>query len=153
MRHDRSFSVRETSILARKRFQFLTALLIGALVPWLMRGAVLPGDQFDPPVTNTLIGNLVAVALAFWMRLSVETYPGIRRSYVILPSALTGHGIVVFWFLVTRFNYDRVGLVLGFMLHVLWLYTLYIYAERRVRRRIAIVPYGAIENLGAIVPY
>jgi lipopolysaccharide/colanic/teichoic acid biosynthesis glycosyltransferase len=84
------------------------------------------------------------------MRLSVETYPGIRRSYVILPSALTGHGIVVFWFLATRFNYDRVGLVLGFMLHVLWLYTLYIYAERRVRRRIAIVPYGEVDRLDAI---
>jgi lipopolysaccharide/colanic/teichoic acid biosynthesis glycosyltransferase len=150
MRHDRSFSVGETSILARKRFQFLTALLVGALVPWLLRDTVLPGDLFDPPVTNTLIGNLVAVALAFWMRLSVETYPGIRRSYVILPSALTGHGIVVFWFLATRFNYDRVGLVLGFLLHVLWLYTLYIYAERRVRRRIAIVPYGAIDSLGTI---
>ena len=80
MRHDRSLAPSETSILARKRFQFATSLLIGALVPWLLRDTVLPGELFDPPVTNTLFGNLVAVTLAFWMRLSVETYPGIRRS-------------------------------------------------------------------------
>jgi lipopolysaccharide/colanic/teichoic acid biosynthesis glycosyltransferase len=150
LRHDRSLAVRGPSILARKRFQFLTSLVVGALVPWILRDTVLPGELLDPPVTNTLFGNLIAVAIAFWMRLSVETYPGIRRSYVILPSALTGHGIVVFWFLVLRFPYDRIGLVLGFVLHVLWLYMLYIYAERRVRRRIAVVPFGAVDRLREI---
>ena len=60
------------------------------------------------------------------MRLSIETYPGIRRSSVILPAALTGHGVVVVWFVLTRFPYDRVGLAAGFLLHVVWLYLLYI---------------------------
>ena len=150
MRHDQLSRVAQGSLLTRKRFQFATALLIGALVPWLLRDTVLPGKLLDPPVANTLFGNLIAVAMSFWMRLSVETYPGIRRSYVILPSALTGHGIVVFWFLATRFPYDRIGLVLGFLLHVLWLYSLYIYAERRIRRRIAVVPFGAVDGLAAI---
>ena len=52
------------------------------------------------------------------MRLSIETYPGIRRSYVILPAALTGHGMVIVWFVLTRFPYDRIGLAGGFLLHV-----------------------------------
>ncbi|HEX8842448.1 MAG TPA: sugar transferase [Sphingomicrobium sp.] len=150
MKHDRLPAVRDGSILTRKRFQFASALLVGALVPWLLRDTVLPGKLLDPPVTNTLAANAVAVVIAFWMRLSVETYPGIRRSYVILPSALTGHGIMVVWFLLTRFPYDRLGLLLGFVLHVLWLFALYIYAERHVRRRIAVVPFGAIDRLRSV---
>ena len=150
MKHDRLDTVREASLLARKRFQFATALLTGALVPWLLRDTVLPGELLDPPVTNTFFANAAAIIIAFWMRLSVETYPGIRRAYVILPSALTGHGVMVVWFLLARFPYDRTGLLLGFVLHVIWLYMLYIYAERRVRRRIAVVPFGAIERLKSV---
>ncbi len=145
MRHD---EVRAApSFLIRKRFQFAGALLIAALVPWIVRGWLLPGDFFEAATVNTLIGNAVAVTLAFWTRLSIETYPGIRRSSVILPAALTGHGVVVVWFVLTRFPYDRVGLAAGFLLHVAWLYLLYIRAERKVRRRIAVVPFGATQRL------
>ena len=66
---------------------------------------------------------------------------------MILPAALTGHGVAVVWFVLTRFPYDRVGLAAGFLLHVAWLYVLYIRAERKVRRRIAVVPFGATDRL------
>src|SRR5439155_25485526 len=46
-----------------------------------------------------------------------------------------------------RFPYDRLGLAAGFLLHVAWLYLLYIRAERKVRRRIAVVPFGATDRL------
>lgn len=91
------------SLLVRRRFQFAVALSVGALLPWLLRGTLLPGRAFEVAASNTLIANVRAIVIAFWLRLSIETYPGIRRSYVILPSALTGHGIVVVWFLLTRF--------------------------------------------------
>jgi lipopolysaccharide/colanic/teichoic acid biosynthesis glycosyltransferase len=145
MRHDQ---VRETpSLLVRRRFQFAGALVVGALPSWFLRGPFLPGTMIEAASLNTLIGNAVAVIIAFWTRLSIETYPGIRRSSVILPAALTGHGIVVVWFVLTRFPYDRIGLAVGFLLHVAWLYMLYIRAERRVRRRIAVVPFGATGRL------
>lgn len=134
----------------RKRFQFACALLVGALVPWLARGPLLPGELLEPASINGLVGNSVAIAIAFWMRLSIEIYPGIRRSQVILPSALTGHGVVVVWFVLTRFPYDRLGLAAGFLLHVAVLYLLYVYAERNVRRRIAVVPYGERRALDEI---
>ena len=149
MKHDRLPAVREASILTRKRFQFVGALVIGAIIPWALRGP-LPGKLFEPTTINAFAANAAAIAIAFWMRLSIETYPGIRRAYVILPSALTGHGIMLVWFLMTRFGYDRVGLTLGFVLHVVWLYAIYVYAERRVRRRIAVVPFGQIGGLQEI---
>jgi lipopolysaccharide/colanic/teichoic acid biosynthesis glycosyltransferase len=147
MKHD---EVRAApSFLIRRRFQFAGALVIAAVLPWLARGP-LPGKVFEASSLNTFVGNSVAVVLAFWMRLSIETYPGIRRSSVILPAALTGHGVAVVWFVLTRFPYDRVGLAAGFLLHVAWLYILYIRAERKVRRRIAVVPFGATERLARI---
>src|SRR6185295_17946217 len=48
------------------------------------------------------------------------------------------------------FPYDRVGLLAGFLLHVFWLYLLYVYAERGIRRRFAVVPFGEISNLTRI---
>ena len=141
---------KERSILTRRRFQYAGALLIGAFLPWSLRGSILPGTLFEAASLNGLSGNVVAITIAFWMRLSIETYPGIRRAYVILPAALTGHGLVLVWFVATRFPYDRVSLGLGFLLHVLWLFLLYIYAGRGVTRRIAVVPYGAVERLDGI---
>jgi lipopolysaccharide/colanic/teichoic acid biosynthesis glycosyltransferase len=150
MRHDRVRWTGYASILTRRRFQFAGALIIGALVPWLLRGPFLPGTLTEAASINTLSANVIAIIVAFWMRLSIETYPGIRRSYVIFPSALTGHGLAVVWFVLTRFPYDRIALALGFFLHVFWLYLLYVYAERNVRRRIAVVPFGAIDGLERI---
>jgi len=150
VRHDEIRQPRHASILTRKRFQFAGALIIGALIPWLARGPILPGRIGEAASVNTLIGNVVAIGIAFWMRLSIETYPGIRRSYVIFPSALTGHGLTIVYFVLTRFPYDRIALVGGFLLHVCWLYMLYVYAERNVLRRIAVVPFGAIDGLDEI---
>ena len=65
-------------------------------------------------------------------------------------AALTGHGIIVAWFVLTRFPYDRVGLLGGFLLHVVWLQLLYVCAERNGRRRFAVVPYGNIHGLAEI---
>jgi lipopolysaccharide/colanic/teichoic acid biosynthesis glycosyltransferase len=150
MRHERAPRVRHGSLLTRKRFQFAGALILGALLPWAARGPLLPGELSEPAALNALFGNAVAVAIAFWMRLSIETYPGIRRSYVIFPSALTGHGVILVWFVLTRLPYDRIVLAAGFALHVTWLYLLYVYAERNIRRRIAVVPYGEIAALDQV---
>jgi lipopolysaccharide/colanic/teichoic acid biosynthesis glycosyltransferase len=148
--HGRARKAERPSILTRKRFQFAGALLLGAILPWAMRGPLLPGRLTEASSVNALTGNVIAIGIAFWMRLSIEIYPGIRRSYVIFPAALTGHGLVLVWFVLTRFPYDRLELALGFFLHVCWLYMLYVFAERRVRRHIAVVPFGDIQRLLAI---
>src|SRR5689334_4110612 len=84
-----------TSLIVRRRFQFAGAMVLGAIFPWLLRGPILPGTLTEHASVNTLVGNVIAIIIAFWMRLSIETYPGIRRSYVIFPAALTGHGLML----------------------------------------------------------
>ena len=150
MRHDPPARLMKRSVFTRRRFQYGGALAIGAFLPVVLRGTVLPGLPGEAASVNAMIGNLVAITIAFWMRLSIETYPGIRSTYVIFPAALTGHGIVVAAFLLTRLPYDRISLGLGFSAHVLWNYFLYFYAERSIRRRIAVVPFGAVSGLSEI---
>jgi len=147
VKHERVSRIGAGSILVRKRFQFAGALVVGALLPWAARGPLLPGTMVEAATLNTLIANVAAIVIAFWMRLSIETYPGIRRSYVIFPSALTGHGLTIVYFVLTRFPYDRLGLLAGFLLHVFFLYLLYVYADKNVRRRIAVVPFGDINAI------
>lgn len=137
-------------LLARRRIQLATALLLGAILPWTIRGFLLPGRLLEPASINTFMANLEAVLFAFWMRLSIESYPGIRRAYLILLSASVAHGCCLLWFLLTRYPYDRVGLVLGFGVHVSLLYAIFVSAELRVHRRIAVVPFGLIRPLQKI---
>ena len=102
------------SLLTRRRFQFAGALVVGALVPFAAAADLPARDRSSRRRRSTPSSpTCVAIAIAFWMRLSIETYPGIRRSAVILPAALTGHGLTLVWFVMTRFPYDRIGLTLG----------------------------------------
>ncbi len=150
MRRERLAYLKSQSLFARRRFQVAGALVVAALLPFALRGTALAGLFGEPASINALLGNSLAVAIAFWMRLSIETYPGIRSAFVIFPPALTAHGIVVFAFLMTRLPYDRLGLALGFGLHVLWNYFVYFYAERKIQRRIAVVPFGEVSRLSEI---
>jgi len=138
------------SLIARKRFQFAGAMVIGAILPYLIRTLTVPGATLDPPNVNAMLGNGAAIILAFWMRLSITTYPGIRSSYVILPTALAAHGVIILFFLLSRLPYDRLALTGGFLLHVLWIYFAWFIGERRVRQKIAIVPFGSAGQLTAI---
>ena len=151
MRHERVIQPKtHRSIVTRRRFQLAGALVVAALLPYLSRGVIAPGTLVAPSSLNALAANSLALIFAFWVRLSIETYPGIRSSYVIFPVALSAHGVVVAFFLLTRLPYDRLGLGLGFGLHVLWNYLLYFLAQRRIRQRIAIVPFGAVDGLARI---
>jgi hypothetical protein len=128
--------------IERQRFNLLGALVATAWLPFLLRSLVTPVDTFHPASINSLIFNAVAVVIAFWTRLSIETYPGNRSTHVILPSIVLGHATVVTILLLARLPYDRLALVGGFFAHILWGYGLFFTVQRYIRHRIAIVPYG-----------
>src|SRR5690242_14988798 len=104
---ERSLSSDLRKLLARRRMQLATTLVLAAFVPILLRGLFLPGDALEPASVNTFLANVAAVAFAFWLRLSMETYPGVRRAYLILLTASTAHAAALVWFLFTRLPYDR----------------------------------------------
>lgn len=140
-------SVQRSSWMTRRRFQMVGAILFSALIPFLLRTELYPGTRDEATTLVTLGGNLMAVLIAMWVRLSVETYPGVRSSAVNLPAATASHGVVVIAIVLMRLPYDRLGLSGGYLLHVLWLYIVYFVVQRRSRLRIGIVPFGRTEGL------
>ncbi len=136
--------------LIRRRTQLLGAMLLAAGLPVLYRAIAVPHTLVEPATWNAFVANLVAVAIAFWARLSIEPYPGIRSSTVILPTAAAAHGVVLAFFFFTRLPYDRLGFLVGFLVHVMWFYALYFLVQRRSRLRIGVIPFGKTERLGEI---
>lgn len=137
------------SWLIRRRVQFLSSLFIAVLFPlglrWLLPGEFLPGATY-----NSALANAAAVTVAFWARLSIEPYPGIRSSTIILPTAAAAHGLVLAFFFFTRLPYDRFGFLLGFVLHVVWAYGIYFLVQRRSRLSIGVVPFGEYRRLDPV---
>jgi lipopolysaccharide/colanic/teichoic acid biosynthesis glycosyltransferase len=146
MRHDAPVAnAQNKTMLASRRFQLVLTASVAALVPFLLR--VVSGAPLEPQLWNAFCFNAIAVIVAFWVRLSIESYPGIRQSYIIFPAAAVGHGTVLFMLLMTRLPYDRVGLVLGFAVHVFLAYLIWFLVRRRLRLRIGVVPFGQVADV------
>lgn len=138
--------VRRASWLGRRRVQFLGAILLAAVLPLAFRLVFTP-DALWVSSFNAFWANLVAVCLAMWLRLSVEPYPGIRSSLVILPTCAAAHAAVLAFFFFTRLPYDRVAFIAGFVLHVAWFYLVYFTVQRRTILQIGVVPLGGWTKL------
>ncbi len=138
------------SFFARQRFNLLGALVVVAGLPFVLRAILVPVDAFLASSVNALLFNVVAVAIAFWTRLSIETYPGNRSTHIILPSVIVAHGLIITILLMARLPYDRLALAAGVIGHVLWSYGLFVAVQRRIRHRIAIIPFGDVDRLSEI---
>lgn len=137
--------------LLRRRFEFLGALIFAALVPWAAMRLLVTDVTFDPAAYhNSLFANAAAIFLALWMRISVETYPGIRAGQTISPAILASHALTFGALLLLRLDYHRPTLLAGFLLHLVWAYAIYFFVARRIRPRIAIVPLGRADELRTI---
>jgi cytochrome bd-type quinol oxidase subunit 2 len=132
----------------RRRFEFLGALVVAALIPWAGLRWLIADPSFDANAYhNSLFANALAIFMALWIRVSVSTYPGIRGGQLILPAVIASHATAIAMLLLSRLPYHRPSLAVGFLLHLLWAYGIYFFVQRRLRPRIAIVPFGAVEKL------
>ena len=137
-------------LVTRQRFNLAGSLLLVTLLPLPLRELFFPGSIFLPSSVNSLIVNAAAVIIAFWIRLSIDAYPGNRMGKTILPAISAGYGLSIAVLLMTRLPYDRFALIVGAAAHLVWSYGLYALVHRGMFRRIAIVPFGAIETLETI---
>ena len=135
----------------RRRFEFLGAIVVAALIPWAFLRWWITDATFDPfAYHNSMFANVAAICLALWIRISVSTYPGIRGGQLILPAIVASHATIVTLLLLSRLPYHRPMLAVGFGLHLVWAYAMYFFVQRQVLPRIAIVPFGAVEGLPQI---
>ena len=137
-------------LVTRQRFNLAGSLLLAVLLPIPLRELFFPGTTFPPSSINSLFVNAAAVIIAFWIRLSIDAYPGNRMGKTILPAIGAGYGLAIAVLLMTRLPYDRFALIVGAIAYLVWSYGLYMLVQRKTSRRIAIVPYGEVENLSAV---
>jgi lipopolysaccharide/colanic/teichoic acid biosynthesis glycosyltransferase len=138
------------ALVTRQRFAFAGALVVAALLPFVLRLTVLPDPAFVFTSKISLVANVAAIVIATWIRLSVGTFPGTRSGTLIAPAVAAAHGIVLALLLMTRLPYDRLGILTGFIAHLVWAVGLHVAVHRRVRRRFAVVPVGTVDQLEAI---
>ena len=144
-------SMPKQRFVLRRRFEFIGALAVAALLPWAGLRWLIADPTFDPAAyTNSLIANALAIFMALWIRITISTYPGIRGGQLILPAIVASHAAMVTLLLLSRLPYHRPSLAVGFLAHLIWAYGIYFFVQRRVRPRIAIVPFGAVEKLPEI---
>jgi len=138
------------ALVTRQRFAFAGALVVAALLPFLVRLLVLPDPAYFYTSQVSLFANIGAVVIATWIRLSVGTFPGTRSGTLIAPSIAAAHGVVLALLLMTRLPYDRLGILTAFIAHLVWAIGLHLAVHRKVRRRFAVVPCGTVDHLEAI---
>jgi lipopolysaccharide/colanic/teichoic acid biosynthesis glycosyltransferase len=125
--------------------------VVAALIPWAGLRWLIADPSFDANAYhNSLFANALAIFMALWIRVSVSTYPGIRGGQLILPAVIASHATMIAMLLLSRLPYHRPSLAVGFLLHLLWAYGIYFFVQRRLRPRIAIVPFGAVEKLARL---
>ena len=61
------------SLLARRRFQYVAALFVAALLPYFIRSLTFPGAATDPPNVNAFLANVTAITIANRTRLPILT--------------------------------------------------------------------------------
>ena len=138
------------AFVLRRRFEFLGALALMLLI-WAGMRWIITDVTFDRyAYHNSLFANVLAVCMALWIRISVSTYPGIRGGQLILPAIIVAHATFVTLLLLSRLPYHRPSLALGVGVHLIWAYAVYFFVQRRVRPRIGIVPFGAVDKLTGI---
>ena len=139
------------SFVLRRRFEFIGALLVAAFIPWAGMRWVITDTTVDAAAYhNALIANALAIFIALWVRISVSTFPGTRAGQLIGPAIVASHAAVISLLLLSRLPYHRPTLIAGLLLHLVWAFGVYFFVQRRIRPKIAIVPFGQTEQLSAI---
>ena len=135
------------ALVTRQRFGLIGAVVVASVIPFLLRLTVIPDPAYVETSKISFAANFSSIIIATWIRLSVGTFPGTRAGTLIAPAVAASHGVVLAFLLMTRLPYDRLGILLGFLLHLVWAVGLHLAVHRRVRRRFAVVPFGAVDHL------
>lgn len=133
----------------RLRWSALGAILC-SLIPYLFRLQTAPVYDGPELLNVTLIGSIIASLIGLFLLRSLSNYPGVQGSVYILPSFLSGYGLIFFAFLFARLSYSRSVFIASLILCVIWFYLVYSRAQRHTNMAIGIVPLGAASQLAEI---
>ena len=136
---------RRKPFMGRIRFQLGGAILVGVLLPLILRW---PLTTFrleiinDPWQLNTAAASAIAIALGYVFVRQFVSYPGAMATSYILPSLSVSFGLVALIFVFSRIEYSRYILLASFMLSVVWLHLVFYIRNRHALPHLALVAGG-----------
>jgi lipopolysaccharide/colanic/teichoic acid biosynthesis glycosyltransferase len=140
-----SHRFRRRNLWLHPLLQLVIATLLCVGVPYFLQLTVL--SLTGPPLEarNTALAVFAALVTGFWLHRSVSALPGMRESSGILPGYLASFGLVLTVILLLRIDYSRSGLVLGFVVAVVWFFLVYVLTQRKTKLSLGIVEGGRVD--------
>ncbi|MBK8083712.1 MAG: sugar transferase, partial [Devosia sp.] len=136
--------------LGALRWQYLGALIVGIVLPVMLRW----GGEIDgwllPIQLNTTIASALAILLGLLGLRQIGSLPGARESYYLVPVMLTSFAFVLMVMLFARIEYNRYLFPSSFGLAVVWIFVAQSVTARYRIPHFAVVPGGRVDGVMAI---
>lgn len=134
---------RKRSFWAGWPVQVVGGIFFAALLPYLYRFIVYQYLNQDIDALDTLswtfVGCAVAIVAAVWLLRNLTTYPGIEMSAYIVPSVSISYFVLLLVYVFGRFEYNRVTLLLAFVISIAWLFYVHFRRQREQRLRVGVI--------------
>lgn len=126
----------------RLRYQLGGALLFAAVIPYLVRLMTIQSAAQMVPITQALYGSIFAIVLGTALYRNVTTYPGVEKSAYVLPAFTISYAVLLLVFIMSRLDYNRIVIVSGYTLSIIWFLVLNSRRNRYSVMRIGVLPFG-----------
>lgn len=143
-------SSRYTPLLLRQYYQLLSGLVLAIGLPFLIRVALEPRIIFSVNIQVTIVAAVFAHLMGYFAYRRLDAFPGIATFSAILPAFALSYGLVFLIIFFFRFDYSRFQAAGSFIISTSWYFGLSILMHRLQSYRLALVPIGNINQLGAV---
>ncbi len=131
----------------RLRYQLGGALLLAAVIPFLLRVLAIDSAAQMVPVTQAFYGTVLAILIGYALFHNVSAYPGVEKAAYVLPAFSLSFAMLMLIFFMTRLEYNRIMIFSGYTLSVIWFLVMHSRRQRQNVLRVGILPFGT--HLGA----
>lgn len=140
-------------LIGRIRFQLGGALLLGVLLPILLRWPIesMRLEFISGTIqTHSVLAALAAITLGYFLVKQFAIYPGTRSTAYVLPCLAIAYGLVMLLVFFLRIDYSRYMFAASFLLSLAWLYASLFLRNRHAKPRLAVVPGGNLRDVMAL---
>lgn len=131
--------------ITRLRFQLGGALVVGLLLPLVLRWPI-TSMRLEFISSSMILPSLIAAAIAiitgYWLNRQVTGYPGASDIAYVVPSLALTFGAVLLASFFLRLDYSRYIILTSFLSAVAWLLATGYVRSRHAVPRLALVPGG-----------
>lgn len=124
----------------KARYQLVLGLALAVLLPFLIRFWLLTPDEDDYQLYTTLICSTTAFCASFWSLRRVTTYPGVERTFYVVPTVAICFTLLFVLLLVGRLPYNRALLLASWVFSTMWMMFVYTQLQKSKELRIGVVP-------------